>query len=176
MDSLDISGTGSGTSWGDRDIRWYARSRITWTSSHPATRLTTARAQIAKLHCTPPPAVWREITTATAWSTWLTMCWWRNGGPLQNEVDNVGVVDAGDYTAWRARFGNTSGSGSFCLVRNALRFRNQDASTPVPVRIDLVDFQKFIAALEVANMAFYSLWSLRSAIVCWRETFSGVGG
>jgi hypothetical protein len=37
---------------------------------------------------------------------------WRNGGPLQNEVNTVGTVDASDYTAWRARFGNTSGAGS----------------------------------------------------------------
>ncbi len=37
---------------------------------------------------------------------------WRNGGPLQNEVNSIGTVDATDYDAWRARFGNTSGSGS----------------------------------------------------------------
>jgi fibronectin-binding autotransporter adhesin len=37
---------------------------------------------------------------------------WRNGGPLQNEVDSPGTVNAQDYTEWRARFGNTSGSGS----------------------------------------------------------------
>ena len=37
---------------------------------------------------------------------------WRNGGPLQNEVNSIGTVDASDYTAWRSRFGNTSGSGS----------------------------------------------------------------
>lgn len=37
---------------------------------------------------------------------------WRNGGPLQNEVDTPGTVNAADYDAWRARFGNTSGSGS----------------------------------------------------------------
>ncbi len=37
---------------------------------------------------------------------------WRNGGPLQNEVDTPGTVDANDYVEWRARFGNTSGSGS----------------------------------------------------------------
>jgi hypothetical protein len=37
---------------------------------------------------------------------------WRNGGPLQNEVNTPGIVDASDYSAWRARFGNTSGSGS----------------------------------------------------------------
>ena len=33
---------------------------------------------------------------------------WRNGGPLQNEVDTPGVVNAADYTAWRTRFGNSS--------------------------------------------------------------------
>ncbi|MCC7086617.1 MAG: hypothetical protein IT427_16585 [Pirellulales bacterium] len=40
---------------------------------------------------------------------------WRNGGPLQNEVDTPGVVNAADYTAWQARFGNTSGSGSLAI-------------------------------------------------------------
>jgi hypothetical protein len=39
---------------------------------------------------------------------------WRNGGPLQNEVPGVtpGSVTPEDYDAWRARFGNNSGSGS----------------------------------------------------------------
>lgn len=36
---------------------------------------------------------------------------WRNGGPLQNEVDAPGTVNAADYAAWRTRFGNTSGAG-----------------------------------------------------------------
>jgi hypothetical protein len=36
---------------------------------------------------------------------------WRKGGPLQNEVDLPGTVNAQDYTEWRTRFGNTSGSG-----------------------------------------------------------------
>ena len=36
---------------------------------------------------------------------------WRNGGPLVNEVDSPGTVNAQDYTEWRTRFGN-SGSGS----------------------------------------------------------------
>ena len=26
---------------------------------------------------------------------------WRNGGPLQNEINTVGTVDASDYDAWR---------------------------------------------------------------------------
>lgn len=37
---------------------------------------------------------------------------WRNGGPLQNEVVDSGVISPADYTEWRARFGNTSGAGS----------------------------------------------------------------
>lgn len=37
---------------------------------------------------------------------------WRNGGPLQNEVDAPGTVNDADYAAWRARFGNTSGAGA----------------------------------------------------------------
>jgi hypothetical protein len=37
---------------------------------------------------------------------------WRNGGPLQNEVNTPGTVDASDYTYWKSRFGATSGSGS----------------------------------------------------------------
>ena len=44
---------------------------------------------------------------------------WRNGGPLQNEVDTPGVVNAADYTAWRARFGN-SGSGAGANVNAAV--------------------------------------------------------
>ena len=37
---------------------------------------------------------------------------WRNGGPLQNEVADPSVISPADYTEWRARFGNISGSGS----------------------------------------------------------------
>ncbi|MCC7474744.1 MAG: PEP-CTERM sorting domain-containing protein [Pirellulales bacterium] len=37
---------------------------------------------------------------------------WRKGGPLQNEVATFGSTTPEDYTEWRARFGNTSGSGS----------------------------------------------------------------
>ena len=37
---------------------------------------------------------------------------WRNGGPLQNEIDTPGMVNAADYDAWRAVFGNASGAGS----------------------------------------------------------------
>ena len=31
---------------------------------------------------------------------------WKQGGPLANEVDNLGTVNGADYTEWRARFGN----------------------------------------------------------------------
>jgi hypothetical protein len=37
---------------------------------------------------------------------------WRNGGPLQNEVDNPGVLNQQDYSEWRARFGANSMAGS----------------------------------------------------------------
>jgi hypothetical protein len=37
---------------------------------------------------------------------------WRKGGPLANESVTPGTVDASDYDAWRARFGNLSGSGA----------------------------------------------------------------
>jgi hypothetical protein len=36
---------------------------------------------------------------------------WRKGGSLQNEVATIGSNTPEDYTEWRARFGNTSGSG-----------------------------------------------------------------
>lgn len=41
---------------------------------------------------------------------------WRNGGPLQNQVDDPGTVNAADYTAWRTRFGNAAGTGSFTIA------------------------------------------------------------
>jgi hypothetical protein len=37
---------------------------------------------------------------------------WRNGSPLFNEVATLGTNTAQDYTEWRNRFGNTSGSGA----------------------------------------------------------------
>jgi hypothetical protein len=36
----------------------------------------------------------------------------RNGGPLQNEVATIGSITIEDYNEWRARFGNTAGSGA----------------------------------------------------------------
>jgi hypothetical protein len=37
---------------------------------------------------------------------------WRNGGPLQNEIADLGTVSQADYTAWKGVFGNHAGSGS----------------------------------------------------------------
>jgi hypothetical protein len=45
---------------------------------------------------------------------------WRKGGPLQNEVVTIGSVTPEDYTAWRARFGKTSGSGSSLAAQAAV--------------------------------------------------------
>ncbi|HEX4414727.1 MAG TPA: PEP-CTERM sorting domain-containing protein [Lacipirellulaceae bacterium] len=37
---------------------------------------------------------------------------WRKGVPLQNEVATIGSITGEDYSAWRARFGKTFGSGA----------------------------------------------------------------
>jgi autotransporter-associated beta strand protein len=37
---------------------------------------------------------------------------WRNGSPIANEVATPGSITQEDYDAWRARYGNFSGSGS----------------------------------------------------------------
>jgi hypothetical protein len=37
---------------------------------------------------------------------------WRKGGPLQNQVDDPNTINAQDYTEWRKRFGNVTGSGT----------------------------------------------------------------
>ena len=53
---------------------------------------------------------------------------WRNGGPLQNEVDTPGTVNAADYTAWRARFGNPGGGSGM----------GSGAGVPEPVSLMLL--------------------------------------
>ncbi len=68
---------------------------------------------------------------------------WRNGGPLQNEVDTPGTVTAADYTEWRARFGNSSGSGSGLGASN------------VPEPVTLVGL--FLGAVHVLGMRKRSL-------------------
>jgi len=45
---------------------------------------------------------------------------WRNGGPLQNEVNSIGTVDASDYTAWRANFGETSSGSGAAVSANSV--------------------------------------------------------
>ncbi len=37
---------------------------------------------------------------------------WRNGGPLQNEVEDIGSITVQDYTAWRTRFGNIAATAA----------------------------------------------------------------
>jgi hypothetical protein len=69
---------------------------------------------------------------------------WRKGGPLQNEVDTPGTVNAQDYTDWRARFGNPPGSGASLEL----------ASVPEPATIVLLALlTPFIAPL-VARRKF----------------------
>ena len=51
-------------------------------------------------------------TTTTASLTGPIMCCGEMAARSQNEVHNPGTVSAEDYTEWRSRFGNTSGSGA----------------------------------------------------------------
>jgi hypothetical protein len=55
---------------------------------------------------------------------------WRKGGPLQNEVDTPGTVNAADYTEWRARFGNPE------IIGTGLQGGN--AAVPEPATVLLV--------------------------------------
>ena len=68
---------------------------------------------------------------------------WRNGGPLQNEVDNPGTVNASDYAAWQARFGNTAGGGSGAIGSGVV---------PEPAGLTLV--LTVLAGLGVAGRLF----------------------
>lgn len=64
---------------------------------------------------------------------------WRNGGPLQNEVDAAGTVNAADYTAWRARFGNAAGSGVSYSI----------AAVPEPSTVLLVLLSTVVTMLSI---------------------------
>lgn len=63
---------------------------------------------------------------------------WRRGGPLQNQVDDPDHVTPQDYTAWRARYGNTAGTG----VGGELGA----LSVPEPSAIALLLFAVFVVA------------------------------
>lgn len=45
---------------------------------------------------------------------------WRNGGPLQNEVADLGVVTTQDFGEWRARFGNTAATSASLVGGSAV--------------------------------------------------------
>ena len=56
---------------------------------------------------------------------------WRNGGPLAN--DATPGVQPGDYTVWRANFGNTSGpSGPSTLISGTVLYVTSAAAAAVP--------------------------------------------
>jgi hypothetical protein len=70
-----------------------------------------------------PPRIYLDVTAATSAGVLgdyngngivdgADYVQYRNGGALQNEVATIGSVTPEDYTEWRSRFGNTSGSGS----------------------------------------------------------------
>jgi hypothetical protein len=74
---------------------------------------------------------------------------YRNGGPLQNEVVTIGTVTPEDYTAWRQRFGNTSGSGSGV----------EAAAVPEPGAIPLVLLAFIMTALVTLRGRAFSPFS-----------------
>jgi hypothetical protein len=110
VDNLDISGTGSGTSW---VIATYAGTLTgtfdAVTAGYTVDYGSLSNSQIT-LHAAPTgvPGDYNKNGIVDAGDYVI----WRNGGPLQNEVASIGTVDQADYDAWKARFGNTSGSGS----------------------------------------------------------------
>ena len=64
-------------------------------------------------------------TTATVRLTAADYVQWRNGGPLQNEGDTPGTVNAADYTVWRNNFGNSATANSLnAAAWNSLQDQN----------------------------------------------------
>jgi hypothetical protein len=109
---------------------------------------------------------------------------WRKGGPLQNEVDNPGTVNAADYTAWRARFGNTgagSGDGAgatavpepgtvqitiLALVAGVLVYgRRSPRALPVPACRLRIPSVRYRGAFLLGTMATLLIAELASAVV-----------
>jgi hypothetical protein len=68
---------------------------------------------------------------------------WRNGGPLQNEVDTPGTVTQADYDVWRANFGRTISAASHS---DATR---QIAETATSQGIELPRFDQFPDRIRV---------------------------
>jgi hypothetical protein len=137
VDNLDISGVGSGTSW---VIATYAGTLTgTFDSVTPGYTVDYGTLSNSQITLNAAPGGVAGDYNGNGVVDMADYVLWRNGGPLQNEVDNVGVVDAGDYTAWRARFGNTSGSGSGL---------GASAAVPEPGSLALVLFGCFAAALS----------------------------
>jgi PEP-CTERM motif-containing protein len=69
---------------------------------------------IAERSYGPPPGVPADYNDYGTVDT-ADFVLWSNGGPLGNEVDAPGTVNAADYTAWRARYGNTSSGAAASL-------------------------------------------------------------
>jgi hypothetical protein len=114
VDNLDITGTGSGTSW---VIATYTGTLTlseadkfdSVTPGYTVDYGTGSNSQIT-LKLAPAGVAGDYNNNGVVDAADYVL--WRNGGPLQNEVASLGTVDSADYDAWRARFGNASGSGS----------------------------------------------------------------
>ena len=68
---------------------------------------------------------------------------WRDGGPLQNEVDTPGTVNAADYTEWRARFGNPPAGGAVASL------------AAVPESVSAILFMIGIAVMQIIRQRRY---------------------
>lgn len=123
--SLDIRNTGSGSIYWDRisnaaHLNDYLAGNIYQTYDHtqPGERYDVGggrRDGTLALYAPAPAGVPGDYNgNGTVDAADYTL--WRNGGPLQNEVDTAGTVNTADYDAWRARFGNPLNPGAGSAV------------------------------------------------------------
>jgi hypothetical protein len=112
VDNLDVTGTGSGTSW---VIATYAGTLAgTFDVVTPGYSVDYGSGSNSQITLNAVPVGVQGDYNNNGVVDAADYVVWRNGGPLQNEVTGVtpGSVTLEDYDAWRARFGNTSGAGS----------------------------------------------------------------
>jgi fibronectin-binding autotransporter adhesin len=112
---LDVTGVGSGTSWVIASYTGTLTGTFeTITSGYSVNYGSGTNSQIT-LNSVGQPGVAGDYNNNGVVDA-ADYILWRNGNSLQNEVATIGSNTPEDLTAWRARFGNTSGSGSSAAV------------------------------------------------------------
>ena len=96
---------------------------------------------------------------------------YRNGGALQNEVATIGSITPEDYTEWRSRFGNTSGSGSGLNCIGSARTRQHRAAGRRPCRPRHSPPRGLVRSANSNAQGFPKPWAfvLRSALAATRR-------